>query len=172
MNILEYSSASRFIRKNYKVGSIGLLKLGEMKDVKKGLIYSLSLSDIRNLKASINAQLELYKQVSVIVSVAVFIMTALLTFLKSSTKAYGDYLISSNGGKDPDMQYYIANQVNSMDYISILILYTIILILVMLYFSRFKTIASLKYIIDEAYEEKKNIEEKKGKRREKSISGV
>jgi hypothetical protein len=161
MNLLECSKASVYLRKRYKLGwfAFGNINLGTLYKIKDDLIKNHDKSQLRSIKASINSQVELYKQANLILPILVLIFTVSFSLATSFTSLaaksldlfpkdknnYVDVMNAYNKGiKD-------AFNINSYNLICISLFMTVGLYL---YLERYKRITLLNNTVIEALEEK------------------
>ncbi|MFC3746573.1 hypothetical protein [Paenibacillus sp. GCM10012306] len=179
----EIDTASRYIRKKYHVGSmgIGFFKLDEINKLKDRMVDDHSESEIVTIKTSIDAQFEHYKQLTSIIAILALIFTMIFTTINaqiSYTMKPIDWIYNLNqavnteslkGLKLDEITTKLTEQTNQMttEYLGVIKaasqalqmnIFTIgifLFVLIYIYFGRFRWIVLVKNVTEEALKEKK-----------------
>ncbi|MEK5024535.1 hypothetical protein [Paenibacillus sp. FSL M7-1046] len=179
----EIETASKYIRKKYRVGvwGLGIPKLGDINKLKSDLVNDHSESEIITIKASIDTQFEHYKQLTSIIAILALIFTMIFTSINTQinfTMKPMDWIYNANQElnkelnenlKPDERTENLIKQTNEMasEYLkvtkaafnalqmNIYIIAIFLILIIYTYFGRFRWIVLVKNVIEEALKEKK-----------------
>lgn len=187
-----YSYASKYLRKEYKINGIilglGRSNLKELHEAKQNLVKDHSEQELRTLKIDMNSHLDANKQVNLVIVIITFLLSTILNiipfYLQQSIKPI-DWIYSAqqivntqeleNYNTEKEKIDFLQKQINSytkefnkgllniqkmhLNMLNIILLPLFILFLVFLY--RYRWLLSTTKCIEEALEEKQNLNHEK-----------
>lgn len=185
----EIETASKYIRKKYRLGvwGLGIAKLGDINKLKSNLVNDHSESEIITIKASIDTQFEHYKQLTSIIAILALIFTMIFTSINTHinfTMKPMDWIYNANQElnkelnknlKPDERTESLIKQTNEMasEYfkvtkaafnalqMNIYIIAIFLILIIYTYFGRFRWIVLVKNVIEEALEEKRRDKDEK-----------
>lgn len=187
-------TASRYIRKKYRIGlwGLGFIKLGEINILKKGVVDDHTETEIVTIKTSIDSQFEHYKQLTSVIAILALIFTMIFTSINTQINFNMkpiDWVYNANKelnnefNKDlaiDDKKANLKEQTNQLTteyfkvmkgasralYTNIYFIALVLILLIYIYFGRFRWIVLVKNVIEEALKEKKRENDEAEKSRE------
>ncbi|UKS30062.1 hypothetical protein LOZ80_14435 [Paenibacillus sp. HWE-109] len=170
-------SASKYLRKRNELGLIGHggIDLGKLYEMKNDLVINHDIKQMRSIKLGINAQLEVYKQINIIIPIFIFILTMVFTLSNTFTgfafkaidfvpRSDDNYLEIMNAYKNAVKSSFDSNSV-SLSYIA-----AFLIIVFIFYIMRFRWIIFLNNAVNEAVIEKEEYLKEEQRINESKIS--